>query len=94
MIRDFTYVTTLLKALNLLDKPPLKIPTSIQNIQIHLSWAPHRIFNIGNSSPIPLLEYINEIEIALDKKAIKEMKQCNQEMFSYQCRYIFIRKMG
>ena len=36
------------------------------------SWAPHRIFNIGNSNPINLEEYINAIENSLGKKAIRE----------------------
>ena len=37
-----------------------------------VSWAPHKIFNIGNSNPIKLMDYINEIEKAVGKKAIKE----------------------
>jgi len=37
------------------------------------SSAPFRIFNIGNSQPVQLLEYIEAIETALGKKAIKEM---------------------
>ena len=34
--------------------------------------APHQIFNIGNSNPNSLIDYINEIENALNMKAIKE----------------------
>jgi len=37
------------------------------------SSAPFRIFNIGNSQPVQLLEYIESIETAVGKKAIKEM---------------------
>jgi UDP-glucuronate 4-epimerase len=37
------------------------------------SNAPFRIFNIGNSSPIKLSEYIEAIEEATGKKAIKEL---------------------
>ena len=29
------------------------------------SWAPNRLFNIGNSNPTPLLESIEAIEAAL-----------------------------
>ena len=36
------------------------------------SWAPHSIFNIGNSNPTPLIEYISEIENHLGIKAIKK----------------------
>jgi UDP-glucuronate 4-epimerase len=37
------------------------------------SNAPFRIFNIGNNSPVRLMEYIAAIEEAVGKKAIKEM---------------------
>ena len=32
----------------------------------------HRILNIGNSQPIPLLEFIETLELALNKKAKKK----------------------
>lgn len=37
------------------------------------SNAPFRIFNIGNSSPVPLLEYIEAIENAIGKKAVRQL---------------------
>ena len=37
------------------------------------SDAPFRIFNIGNSNPIRLTSYIEAIETAVGKKAIKEL---------------------
>ena len=37
------------------------------------SLAPFRIFNIGNNQPVKLGEYIEVIEQALDKKALKIM---------------------
>ena len=36
------------------------------------SWAPYKIFNIGNSNPTPLMEFIRSIENILGKKAIKK----------------------
>jgi UDP-glucuronate 4-epimerase len=33
------------------------------------SAAPYRIFNIGNSSPVPLIEYVRAIEAATNRKA-------------------------
>ena len=36
------------------------------------SWAPYRIFNIGNSNPTPLMNFIRELENALGIQAIKE----------------------
>ena len=35
------------------------------------SWAPHKIFNIGNSKTINLLKFIEVIEEVIKKKAIK-----------------------
>jgi UDP-glucuronate 4-epimerase len=37
------------------------------------SYAPFRLFNIGNSSPVKLSEYIDTLEDALGKKAIREL---------------------
>ena len=37
------------------------------------SNAPYRLFNIGNNDPVKLSAYIDAIEEALDKKAIKEL---------------------
>ena len=37
------------------------------------SHAPYRIFNIGNSRPLPLMHFIETLEDALGKKAIKKM---------------------
>ena len=74
MIRDFTYVEDIAKSLILLiDKPATKDPTfDPLKPNPATSWAPHRIFNIGNSSPTNLTEYINAIEDSLQKKAIRE----------------------
>ena len=35
------------------------------------SYARYKIYNIGNNSPVPLMEFISEIERALDKTAVK-----------------------
>ena len=39
------------------------------------STAPYRIYNIGNNNPVELLNFIQEIEINMGKKAILEMKE-------------------
>jgi UDP-glucuronate 4-epimerase len=38
------------------------------------SWAPHRLFNIGNSDPTPLLSFIGCLEAALGVEAIKQFE--------------------
>ena len=74
MIRDFTYIDDISKSLILLlYKPALKDNSfNTKNPNPNSSWAPHRIFNIGNSKPINLEEFIYTIENKLEKKAIKE----------------------
>tara|TARA_B100000212_G_scaffold303767_1_gene250749 strand:- start:1084 stop:2112 length:1029 start_codon:yes stop_codon:yes gene_type:complete len=72
MIRDFTFiddiVSSLLQIIKKKPKGDLNFDKNDPNPSS--SWAPYKIFNIGNSNPVKLLEYISEIEICLDKKAI------------------------
>lgn len=74
MVRDFTYVDDIVESLyRLLSKkasPNEDFDTN--NPVTGSSWAPYRIFNIGNSSPVPLSDYIYAIEDVVGKKAIKE----------------------
>lgn len=73
MIRDFTFVDDVVKSIYMLiTKPPIKnvnwnsdLPTP------NKSSAPFQIFNVGNSKPTLLNDYINELEVALGKKADK-----------------------
>ena len=69
MYRDFTYVDDLVHAINLLiDKIP-KI--NLVDNDNSLNIAPYRVINIGNSDKIKLLDFIDEIEKILGKKAIR-----------------------
>jgi len=73
-LRDFTYIDDIVDGIhraifnidyedqNWNEKKP--IPSS--------SYAPFRIFNIGASDPVKLMDYIKEIEINLGIEAIKE----------------------
>ena len=74
MIRDFTYIDDIIESIFLLMNI---YPEENNNFDTNKpdpsgSWAPYRILNIGNSEPIPLMKYINEIELSLDKKALIE----------------------
>jgi UDP-glucuronate 4-epimerase len=75
MIRDFTYIDDIVVSLvRIIDK----IATSstsfdAKNPDPASSHAPYRIFNIGNSQPVPLMQFIETLEEALGKKAIKKM---------------------
>ncbi len=74
MIRDFTYIEDIVESLyRLKDKAAEgENDFNFENPDPSVSWAPYKIFNIGNSNPIKLMDYIHEIENALGKKAIKE----------------------
>ncbi len=74
MLRDFTYIEDLIESLyRLINKPPIDQNNIYSNITPpDDSWAPFKIFNIGNSNPTPLMEYIKAIEESLGIKAIKE----------------------
>lgn len=74
MVRDFTYIDDIIESLmRLLDKPALPEPTfDPSNPDPATSWAPHRVFNIGNSNPTPLMEYIEAVEHALGIVAEKQ----------------------
>ena len=75
MVRDFTYVDDIVESLlRLLEKPAASYPTfDPQAPNPSTSWAPHRVFNIGNSNPTPLMEYIEAVELALGVTAEKQM---------------------
>ena len=73
MIRDFTYVDDIVESIKrLVDKPAL--PNKLfkcEEPEPSTSWAPYKIFNIGNSSPVNLMDYISELENKIGIKAIK-----------------------
>ena len=73
MKRDFTYIDDVVDAIiKLIGKIPSKESNfNFSNPNPSNSWAPFKIFNIGNSEPIKLMTFIKEIEHALDKKAVK-----------------------
>jgi len=75
MMRDFTYIDDVIASVS-----EVLFKTATPNINFDAkhpdpatSHAPYRIFNIGNSQPVPLMHFIETIENALGKKAIKNM---------------------
>ena len=71
MMRDFTYIDDICESLlKLLDKPATKSSDyEKENPDPSKSWAPFRVFNIGNSNPTELMDYIRVIEENIGKKA-------------------------
>lgn len=75
MERDFTYVDDIIEGIvRLIPKPPKPNKRwSGEAPDPATSFAPYRIFNIGNSSPVHLMDFINEIENQLGTEAEKNM---------------------
>ncbi len=73
MKRDFTYIDDVTEAIKrCCYQPATSNPNFNKNFpDPSTSFAPHRIFNIGNSNSIPLMEFIKTIEDYLEIKAIK-----------------------
>ncbi len=74
MIRDFTYIDDIIESIFRVIKkiPRPSIKSNNECLSSSSSWAPYKVFNIGNSKPVPLMEFINEIEKSLGIQAKKE----------------------
>ena len=73
--RDFTYIDDIVEGLiRVLDRPAEpNILWDSKNPDSGSSRAPYRVYNIGNNSPVELLDYIEAIEDSLGIKADKEL---------------------
>ena len=73
MVRDFTYIDDIVEGvIRVLDKPATPNPQfDSATPDPASSHAPYRVFNIGNSQPTPLLDYISALESALGITAQK-----------------------
>lgn len=65
MRRDFTYVDDVVESIErMTEKTP----------DFSGEDRPHRIYNIGNHTPVPLMDFIAALENALGKKAVIDMQ--------------------
>lgn len=73
MRRDFTYVDDIVEAIvRLLPSVPKGDPTwSGESPDPATSFAPYKIYNIGNNKPVELLHFIEVLELKLGKTAVK-----------------------
>ncbi|HCC5684860.1 TPA: NAD-dependent epimerase [Staphylococcus aureus] len=74
MMRDFTYVDDIVEAISrLVQKPAQPNPEwTGDNPDPSSSYAPYKIYNIGNNSPVRLMEFVEAIENKLGKVAKKD----------------------
>jgi UDP-glucuronate 4-epimerase len=72
MLRDFTYIDDILEGIcRLMPNPSLPEPKwDSKNPNPSTSFGPYRIFNIGNNSPVKLMEFIEAIENEIGAKAM------------------------
>lgn len=73
MMRDFTFVDDIVESISrLVEKPATPNPDwSGKNPDPSSSYAPYKVYNIGNNSPVKLMDFIEAIEKKVGKKAIK-----------------------
>jgi len=75
MVRDFTYIDDIVEGIvRVIGLPAAPAPDwSGDRPDPATSYAPWRIFNIGNSQPVKLMRYIEVLEQCLGRKAIVEL---------------------
>lgn len=73
MMRDFTYVDDIVESIYRLTKKPAKPNPNWSGLSPDPSSsnAPYKVYNIGNNSPVRLMEFIEAIENKIGKTAKK-----------------------
>lgn len=74
MLRDFTYIDDIAEGvIRCIDRVAAPDPSwKAECPDPSCSTAPYRIYNIGNSAPVRLMDFITAIEDACGRKAVKE----------------------
>ncbi|TVL04647.1 protein CapI [Shewanella algae] len=75
MSRDFTFIDDIVEGIiRVANKvPKIQSDWKVEQGTPATSSAPYRVYNIGNGSPVRLLDFISELEAALGQKAEKVM---------------------
>ncbi len=71
--RDFTYIDDVVEAtVRISTKPPSKKNNwNSKEGKLSESTAPYKVYNLGNGSPVNVMEFLESIEKITNKKAIK-----------------------
>jgi UDP-glucuronate 4-epimerase len=80
MKRDFTYIDDIVEGIiRVITKIPQPNPDWDKiNPDPGSSYAPYKLYNIGNNNPIELIRFIEILETKLDRKARKNMLPMQQ----------------
>lgn len=75
MQRDFTYIDDIIEGVvRVIDKIPAPAPDwNGDKPDSATSYAPYKLYNIGNNNPVELMRFIEVLEDCLGKKAIKNL---------------------
>jgi UDP-glucuronate 4-epimerase len=75
MRRDFTYIDDIVEGVvRVIDHVATPDPAYDRRTpNAAVSDAPYRLYNIGNQTPVPLLDFIAAIEDALGRKAVRNL---------------------
>ena len=75
MQRDFTYIDDIVEGVvRVIDNIPHPNPDwRGDNPDSATSYAPYKLYNIGNNNPVELMEFIETLEKCLGKKAEKNL---------------------
>ncbi len=75
MMRDFTYIDDIVEGISRVIKKPARSNSNWSGLNPDpgSSKAPYKIYNIGNNSPVRLMDFIEAIEKAIGKKAFKNL---------------------
>ena len=76
MQRDFTYIDDIVEGVIRCLDQPATADSAFDPLQPNPATAavPHRVFNIGNAQPTALLRFIEVLEQALGRQAIKDFQ--------------------
>lgn len=77
--RDFTFIDDIISGIvSVMDNPPK-------------GEVPHRVYNIGNSKPVALMDFISTIERVAGRKAVKIMSEMQKG--DVHCTYADVSKL-
>ncbi|MGI1804679.1 NAD-dependent epimerase [Exiguobacterium sp. TDN 0502] len=74
MERDFTYIDDIVEGIvKLIPRAPEPNPQWDESTdELGASFAPYRVYNIGNNQPVQLMKFINVLEEKIGKEANKQ----------------------
>jgi UDP-glucuronate 4-epimerase len=77
MKRDFTYIDDIVEGISrLMNRVPEPDPNwSYKPVDCATSFAPYRIYNIGNNNPVELMRFLEILENEIGKKAVINFKE-------------------